>query len=259
MVAGRATEASNYTNYAKPVLYTIYAQLQNYIPAGGVLEVTIPKQIHLVSSPFTLFRSSSPNLVATDEFTKQSFKLKAADKVAGGALTLTFGGVRNPVSYQPTDVFKMTSTDADGFAVGSGNLDNIVMSEPALFTNMTVTADNETNGAVTDYTVSFSAPLPLYDGDRFNVLFPSEIKTPRSPLCEKVSCLDSLSCTGEAGRIVVNLVKLAESCGSPNSAVAFKIRGLRNPPSMVASRPLGAYWTSSEYRQVANFSGAIKI
>jgi len=68
VVAGRATSASNYTNYAEPVTYTVHADLQNYIPKGGQLTLTIPDQIKLVSSPFDGFKSSSGNLEPTGDF-----------------------------------------------------------------------------------------------------------------------------------------------------------------------------------------------
>lgn len=63
-------------------------------------------------------------------------------------------------------------------------MDNIVMTLPAIFSDMNVTAANRTNGAVTDYFFSFRALLPLFNGDRFNIIFPTEIKTPRFPICQ---------------------------------------------------------------------------
>lgn len=150
--------------------------------------------------------------------------------------------MRNPVSFKPTGVFSMTTVDSEGYAVGSGDLDNIAMTEPSFFTDLTVVNDNQTNGATTDYTFKFSAAVPLYDGDRFNVLFPKEIKTPRKLECEPVTCLDEIKCSGEAGRVVASFVKLSDSCGPPGSVVSFIVKGLRNPRSLVESGKIGAYW-----------------
>lgn len=36
----------------------------------------------------------------------------------------------------------MTTVDSSGFSVGSGDLDNIVMTEPSFFSDMTVENDN---------------------------------------------------------------------------------------------------------------------
>ena len=112
VVAGRATTASSYMNYKENVKYTIYAQMQNYVPDGGIVEVFLPPQIKLISSPFSAFESSSLNLKPTTEFTEKSFKLKAVGNVKAGAVTIIFGGVRNPVSFLPTDVFNMTAKDS---------------------------------------------------------------------------------------------------------------------------------------------------
>lgn len=256
VVGGQATKSSSYVNYFSPAKYTIYLQLQNYIPAGGQLEVAIPAQVKFISSPFPDFSSSDPNLVSTGNFTDRSFKLKATGRVGAGVIEVTFGGLRNPMSYQASDVFKLNSSDAEGFPVGRGSLDNILMSEPALFPVMTVSALNQTNGATTEYTVSFIATVPLQDGDLFSITFPPEIKTPRDPVCEMIACVESTACTSERGRIVVTLGK---PCPEINSVVTFKVQGLRNPPSLVPRGPIEAHWTTSRYRQVANFTGAAAI
>ena len=125
---------------------------------------------------------------------------------------MVFGGIRNPVSYEPTGVFNFSSTDAIGNQVGIGSIDNIKMSEPAMFPNLEVITKNTTNGAITDYTVTFTASVPVYDGDIFNMIFPDQISTPKEPTCEKGACLDDIQCTSETGRIVVKLLKLKTEC-----------------------------------------------
>ena len=72
-----------------------------------------------------------------------------------GDIQISFGGIRNPVSFLATDVFTLNSTDANGYQVGDGSIDNIKMTIPATFTEMTVVPTNKTNGAVTDYLISF--------------------------------------------------------------------------------------------------------
>ena len=57
----------------------------------------------------------------------------AASQVPAGDITISFGGVRNPKSFEATDVFIMNSTDIDGNKVGDGSIDNIKMTEAAFF------------------------------------------------------------------------------------------------------------------------------
>ena len=63
----------------------------------------------------------------------------------------------------------MNSTDAAGNKVGDGSLDNIRMTSPALFKELTIVPTNKTNGAVTEYLVTFKPSVGLEDGDMFNL------------------------------------------------------------------------------------------
>lgn len=119
---------------------------------------------------------------------------------------------------------------------------------------MNVTAQNRTNGATTSYEISFRSSIPMYHGDHFTMIFPADIKTPRFPVCEALTCLHEIKCTGESGRIVITFVKLGPNCGPPNSTFGIRIHDIKNPPSMVKSGNLYAYWTSEDYRMVANYT-----
>lgn len=66
-------------------------------------------------------------------------------------------------------------------------------------------------------------------------------------------------CTGESGRIGIHFIKLKPDCGLPNSTVGFRIEGIGNPSSMVKSGSLQAYWTSEDYRLVANYSSTLGL
>lgn len=113
---------------------------------------------------------------------------------------------------------------------------------------MTITAANKTNGAVTEYAVNFFPTIPLQDGDIFTVGFPSEIVVPRDPICEVDRCLKAIECTGETGKIIVTF---KEPCPEKNADVAFVMKGIKNPPSLIPSGKLTASWTNSRYREVA--------
>lgn len=156
----------------------------------------------------------------------------------------------------PTDIFEVNTTDKEGYTVGTGFLDNIAMTEMAPFDKMTVVAANKTNGAMTDYTVTFYPTVPLQDGDIFTVSFPSQIEVPRNPSCLAEKCLKSLECSGETGRISMVLV---QPCTEENAEVKFVLQGIRNPQSLIPSGTLQASWTNKQYREVAKFSGTIVI
>ena len=258
--SGQATKSDSYKNYFSPAKYTMFFVLGNYIPKGGILKVNLPKQVKLVSSPFTDLDLSSPNLIKTGIFESNSFKLKAAEKVESGTIKMVFGGIRNPVSYEPTGVFSFSSSDDLGNAVGIGAIDNIKMSEPWMFDNLIVIPANTTNGARTDYSVTFTASVPVYEGDIFNMIFPTQIKTPKEPTCAFGACLDEIACTSETGRIVVTLKKIKTDClAKIGSEFTFTLNGIRNPTSLVTSKSLFAYWESSRYQRVANYSGDLSI
>jgi len=61
-----------------------------------------------------------PNDNKGEEWDTNFFRMQVAVKAGAGDYAIEFGGVRNPISFQATDVFKMTSKD--GKAADGGNL-----------------------------------------------------------------------------------------------------------------------------------------
>jgi hypothetical protein len=86
--------------------------------------------------------------------------------------------------------------------VAEGPLDIIRMTEMSKFNEMSIVAADATNGAITTYTITFKAKTPLENGDIFNLLLPLTIKSPKTPICEKLECIDSISCTAERGKLI---------------------------------------------------------
>jgi hypothetical protein len=97
---------------------------------------------------------------------------------------------------------------------------------------MTVLLSNAVNGQNSDYTIEFKASIPVVKDDLFNFILPPSIKSPRTPICESMKCLDYTSCTAERGRIVITL-GVSNNCEAVDSIISFKLMGIKNSPSMV--------------------------
>ena len=146
------------------------------------------------------------------------------------------------MSFQPTGIFNASTFDGSGNFVGEGSIDNIRMTEAAKFTGFTVTPTNSTNGAISNYTVTYTPLIPMSDGDLFYVVFPKTIRTPKEPTCTKGDGLSSVLCTSETGRIVVTLVNPCTLC-----TVSFTLNNITNAPTMVPSNSLISNRTSKAY------------
>lgn len=103
------------------------------------------------------------------------------------------------------------------------------------------------------------ADIPVYSGDIFYISFPKTIRTPKEPQCTKVACLQTLDCTSEKGRIVLQLGVNAGTCQNQGATITFTIQGVQNSPSEVPNVGLSAYWTSKAYATVAEYSSTAPV
>jgi hypothetical protein len=94
---------------------------------------------------------------------------------------ISFGGILNPRSFQPSDIFLANTYDSTGNDVGGGKIDNIRMNTPAKYDGFTIEPKNTTNGVIADYIVTYTAKIPLDHGDMFYITFPKTIRTPKEP------------------------------------------------------------------------------
>ena len=128
------------------------------------------------------------------------------------------------------------------------------MSDAAPYDGFTVTPLNKTNGAKSDYVISYLAKIPLEDGDLFYATFPKTIRTPKEPVCKLGDCLEELSCTSETGRIVVTFTKLKPGCANKvNTQVTFTIEDIQNSPNFIPSAGIESYRTSKRYQKISEF------
>jgi hypothetical protein len=88
---------------------------------------------------------------------------------------------------------------------------------------MEVTGTNDTNGAKSNYTVSWTAAIPMVNGDTFHMKFPTEMKTPIEPICTANDCIKEISCTAEKGTIIASLTIADKTCLNANQKFSFKV------------------------------------
>lgn len=110
---------------------------------------------------------------------------------ANTAMWVEFGGLRNPLSFAPTNIFTVESSDDSGALISKGTIDFVQMTKMIEFTEMTVVPLKKVNGAETTYTISFKTTLPVENGDRFHLQLPTtgEVAGPKEPTCKAIKCL----------------------------------------------------------------------
>lgn len=113
--------SGNYVTYASDAVYTLYFTLSNYIPLAGVLTVLVPKEIEITGDPYAALTSAEGSnfqkvtkgfdtTSVYDVSTGKNVELfyinyLVPQQVPAGDYTITFGGVQNPRSFDPTGVF----------------------------------------------------------------------------------------------------------------------------------------------------------
>ena len=254
LTPGKNMEADSYLTYHDNAVYTLYFTLSNYIPLSGVLTVVLPEQIVITGDPYAAL---TPDELAKFKGIDNGYGTvtlydvsvgKNIDryyinylvpvKIEAGEYTITFGGVRNPRSFDATGVFSMNSTDGE-FQIGYGTLDNVRMNEMGKFTEMTIFQSESKNGVLATYTLEFTAIIPVSSSDVFYLLLPDSIDSPKEPICNPMKCLDlTTKCTSEKGRIVVEFIITDPDCLKENAVFSFNVEGIQNGNSMLHSTPV---------------------
>ena len=104
-------------------------------------------------------------------------------------------GIRNPRTTKASDGITI-STTYSGYLIDTGSGFSTTMDKMNDFTLLTALMSNNTNGAVTDYTLSLTASIvPVVNGDILYVTFPSEVKLPSNVQCVVSTGISSISCS----------------------------------------------------------------
>ena len=74
---------------------------------------------------------------------------------------ITFDGFRNPISFESTGVFEITTFDQTMNEIAQGSIDNIKMQQMSKFNELSIELSNMTNGAIATYSIKFITITPL--------------------------------------------------------------------------------------------------
>jgi hypothetical protein len=121
LTPGKNMESTSYLTYDKVTKYTLYFTLSNYIPLSGMLVVLLPKEIVITGDPYAdLTSAEAENFSKLDNgygitsvydvSIGQNVDLYYINylvpvKVDAASYSITFGGIRNPRSFDATGVF----------------------------------------------------------------------------------------------------------------------------------------------------------
>ena len=139
--------------------------------------------------------------------------------------------------------------------IAEGPIDIIRMNEMSKFTQMTIDMDNPINGAQSKYTITFNAKTPMRNGDIFNLLIPTAIKSPKEPICNMEKCISEIKCTSERGKLIATFTITDADCLVDDAEISFSVEDMTNAASRVKSEAIEAYWTSSSYMRVCEYEG----
>ena len=168
------------TTYLKNQSYTFFPIFDHTIPAGGSLVISLPATGEISLSSLSTCSMSLIHLQCQSNSTAITVLIDSTNfpkGVANNTLQIKITGFRNPRALAPTGSFILTSYDQSGFRIDSSTLDNFnaTMTSAANFTSFTVYIDNKTNGAISNYIISFILPTPVISSDSLSIQFPVEI------------------------------------------------------------------------------------
>ena len=153
-------------------------------------------------------------------------------------------GLDNPRNDKPTGPFVFVTFDSDGISeIDSGFNINTQMLDLAPITNFSVKPSNETNGGISDVTISITTQVKLEDGDVLSFTVPSQVIVPqtadelniisigRDIREDLLDVKDELKVEVNGNTITVTFVKVGEA----TNLYKFVVSGLKNPPSQMES------------------------
>jgi hypothetical protein len=97
------------------------------------------------------------------------------------------------------------------------------MDSAGSFSKMNLYATNTTNGALSNYTVTWIADIPMFNGDSFHLKFPISMNTPVEPTCTAIKCIQEISCSAEKGTIIAVLTISDTSCLRTKANFTFMV------------------------------------
>lgn len=107
---------ANKVTYASDTSYQFTSTTEHDFPTPGFLRVILPKDCVIQDK----IQSTGLDLVSSDPNTG-TIILKVPNGVKKGTLiSYSLNGIRNPRSFQPSDVFTISSINTEGYVVDQG-------------------------------------------------------------------------------------------------------------------------------------------
>ena len=120
---------ANKLTFASDTSYNFTSITEHDIPNPGLLRVQLPKDCAIVVT----IQSSGLVLVSANSTTGTIMLDVPNGMKKGTQFSYTLNGIRNPRSFQPSDVFTISSVNSEGYVVDQGEDVNVVMSVMANF------------------------------------------------------------------------------------------------------------------------------
>jgi hypothetical protein len=167
--------------------------------------------------------------------------------LATAVLDIKILGIRNPRTFKPTDNVNINTFDSGGKLIDSGAGFSTQMTVMNTFPNFVATIVNRTNGALTDYTLTFTtSQVSLMTGDILYVTFPTNVILPTNALCSIVSAMSIVTCQNSGQNLVARFNGVTTT-----TSYSFRVRNVLNPSSTKASNPFtNIYITDSSGNNV---------
>ena len=231
-------------NFAIDSTYSFELLAEHDIPVGGKLFIELPQQMSTTDETAV----SGLTLV---EYSIQKITLslplgsKKEEK-----LSCIITGIRNPRSFQPSDAFKIYTTDNDDYIIDLGENTNAVMDKMSKFSSFEIVAENKTNGHAGVHKVKFHSALPIMTGDILILTVPPEMSVEAAIFCSgNASGIVSVTCTGTATTLRAQFSDVNQEAGT----FTFFIDGIKNPPSFKPSSSYqDIYLTDSDGYYIQN-------
>ena len=132
------------------------------------------------------------------------------------------------------------------------------MTDMTEFTTMTIEPVSETNLAVTNYTVSFSTPVPVLNDDILYITFPTEADLPTTVECEASTGITTITCTNTGQDLTVEFTSISDADGIGD--FAFLVLDVTNPGTTQPSSAFsGIYMEDEDGADAAQYTTELTV
>ena len=237
LVADPGITSDSYVTYAGSATYTFSFDVLHSVPSGGAIYITIPSGVSIASTSLAassaLYVNTGAHITASATSSTIKLTMPSAHTTAMNPLKVSFGGIRNPRTFQTSSTFTVQTQDSSGYIIDSGTAFTITMNSMGSLDSVAASMANLTNGALTTYTLTFSTLIPIASNDIFYITFPKEIipSSSSSVTCTASKNLNTVSCSKSSQSLQVKLQSISTTTGN----FAFTVTNIYNAYSTKSS------------------------